>query len=151
MIPFKRELLFHPRLTLYINRPDWEPAFQSPKYMVVLGRSQDLFTYTRVSTVELHKADKAYFEHTILPFSRNRQTHRGYAVLLPRYLDYQRNRQPVFERYFVIKERVESKDFVWFGEQAQQEYWVDPETPEVNGAYRGVEWISFVDDLHETG
>jgi CRISPR-associated protein Cas5t len=44
--PFTRELLFRPRLTLYLNRPEWESAFRSPHYVVTLGRSQDLFTYT---------------------------------------------------------------------------------------------------------
>ena len=46
--PFERELLFQPRLTLYINRPEWEAAFRSPRYAVSLGRSQDLFTYTEI-------------------------------------------------------------------------------------------------------
>src|SRR2546429_5369568 len=44
--PFKRELLFQPKLTLYLNHPEWIDAFRSPHYTVVLGRSQDLFTYT---------------------------------------------------------------------------------------------------------
>ena len=26
--PFRRELLFHPQLTLYLNRPEWAAAFQ---------------------------------------------------------------------------------------------------------------------------
>src|SRR5262249_10153480 len=35
--PFKRDLLFQPRLTLYINRPEWLEAFRHPYYAVVLG------------------------------------------------------------------------------------------------------------------
>src|SRR6185437_2372435 len=35
--PFKRELLFQPRLTLYLTRPDWIDAFRHPHYAVVLG------------------------------------------------------------------------------------------------------------------
>src|SRR6266702_8054062 len=54
--PFKRELLFQPRLTLYLNRPEWIDAFRSPRYAVVLGRSQDLFTYTSFHTIELQQA-----------------------------------------------------------------------------------------------
>ncbi len=153
--PFDRELLFHPRLTLYINRPEWEPHFRHPHYPVVLGRSQDLFTYTQVGLVEIQRADSAYFENTILPYRANRRTYRGYAVLLPRYLDYANKRQATFDRYFIIRDRVESKDFLWFeeqpGEPPTEYYWVDPETPEVNGAHRGLEWISFVEDDNEAG
>jgi len=148
--PFDRELLFRPRLTLYINQPDWEPYFRRPKYAVVLGRSQDLFTYSHVGLVELQQAQSAYFEHTILPYRASRRTHRGYAVLLPRFVDYRRNRHPIFERYFIVRDRIDSKDFLWFGEKPAEQYWVDPETPEINGSHRGVEWISFVEQDYET-
>lgn len=43
--PFRRQLLFRPRLVLYLTRPDWREAFLHPAYPVVLGRSQDLCTY----------------------------------------------------------------------------------------------------------
>lgn len=148
--PFERELLFHPRLTLYINRPEWEDSFRQPRYAVVFGRSQDLFTYSEVKVIELQTASKAYFEHTLLPYQTNRYTHRGYAILLPRYLDYEHRRQPSFEQYFVVRDRIESKDFLRFGDQPEEQYWVDPQTPEINGAYRGIEWISFVDDGNAT-
>ena len=144
--PFERELLFRPRLTLYINRPEWESAFRSPRYAVVLGRSQDLFTYTYVGTVELEQTDRAYFEHTLAPHGMALRTMRGVAVLMPRYLDYARNRAPIFSRYVVIQERVFSDDFYQFSDRPSGPYWVDPTTPEVKGAHLGLTFLSFTGD-----
>lgn len=141
--PFERELFFRPHLTLYINRPDWEPAFRSPRYAVVLGRSQDLFTYISVSAIELQKSETAYFEHTLLPYSTTRYTHRGFAVLMPRYLDYSHQRRPVFARYFVVQEKIHSTDFLWFGEHPPESYWSDPASPEVKGTHLGLSFLSF--------
>jgi len=144
-------LLFQPRLTLYINRPEWEQAFHSPCYPVVLGRSQDLFTYTNVSLVELEEASFAYFEHTLLPYSSTQYTNRGYAVLMPRYLDYKNRRRPTFSRYFIATDRLDSRDhFIWFGEKKTERYWVDPQSPQYKDAYLGLSFLSFVGDEDET-
>lgn len=149
--PFDRELLFQPRLTLYINRPDFEVAFRSPRYAVVLGRSQDLFTYSSVEVVELEQAAHAYFEHTLLPYSTNRYTNRGFAITLPRYLEYNRRRQPRFARYFVVEERLDSRvDFLWFGQRPEQSYWIDPASPEYKDAYRGLSFLGFVGEDDES-
>jgi CRISPR-associated protein Cas5t len=141
--PFERELLLQPRLTLYINQPQWQPAFQSPRYAVVLGRSQDLFTYSDISVIELEQADRAYFENTIAPHDMALQTMRGVTMLMPRYLDYARNRAPTFSRYLVLEERVLSDEFFAFGDRPSGPYWVDPTTPRVKGAYRGLCLLSF--------
>ncbi|MBN1920034.1 MAG: CRISPR-associated protein Cas5 [Anaerolineae bacterium] len=144
--PFRRELLFQPRLTLYLNRPEWENAFRHPRYAVVLGRSQDLFTYTRTEVVDLQPAAQAYFEHTLLPHSMATQVRRGVTVLMPRYLDYARKRAPVFSRYLVLQERVHSADFITFDQPSVQEYWTDPQAPIHNGAALGLAFHSFVGD-----
>lgn len=149
--PFFRELFFFPRLTLYINQVDWLAAFQSPRYPVALGRSQDLFTYTSVEIVTLESAAEAYFEQTLLPYSANRHTSRGYAVLMPRYLDNWQKRYPSFSRYFVVEERISSRDFLWFASRpAELRYWIDPDSPEVRGERRGVAWLGFVGEDDET-
>lgn len=142
--PFQREILFQPRLVLYLNRPEWLPAFRSPRYAVVLGRSQDLFTYTSVEVVELVQADHAYFEHTLLPYSANRHTSRGYAVLMPRYVDNWNGRRPHFDRYFIVQERIHSRDFLWFGQKPEERYWIDPASPEIKGDQLGLQFLSFV-------
>lgn len=144
--PFERSLLFSPRLTLYINRPEWEDAFRCPRYAVVLGRSQDLFTYTEVKVVELVEARRAYFEHTLAPHHMALRTLRGVSVLMPRYLDYARNRAPLFSRYVVLKDRVLSDELVQFSDQPETTYWVDPGTELVKGAHRGVIFLSFTGD-----
>lgn len=148
--PFTRELLFHPRLELYLNHPEWIEAFRSPRFAVVLGRSQDLFTYTQIRTVELVESERAYFEHTLLPYSTAGYTNRGYALQMPRYLDYRRGRRPTFARYFVVQDRVLSDDFLWFGEHPEQRYWIDPESRVVHEAQRGLRFLSFVGDENET-
>lgn len=144
--PFERDLLFQPRLTLYINRPEWEPAFRSPRYTVVLGRSQDLFTYTHVSVIELERADQAYFEHTLAPHQMALRTRRGTTVLMPRYLDYARNRTPFFSRYVVLYEPVLSSKFHEFSDRPNGPYWIDPGTPKMQGAHRGLAFLSFTGD-----
>lgn len=149
--PFDRELLFQPRLMLYLNRTDWEEAFKSPRYAVVLGRSQDLFTYSSVEVTTLDQAPYAYFEHTLLPYNANRYTNRGFAILLPRYLDYKSKRRPTFSRYFVVRERLDSRDdFLWFREKKEQEYWIDPKSPNHKGAHRGLSFLSFVGEDDES-
>ncbi len=146
MNPFDREVLFMPRLTLYLNRPEWIDAFRSPRYAVVLGRSQDLFTYTSVEAIDLEEADEAYFEHTLLPYDTNRHTGRGYAVLMPRYIDGAERRRPTFERYVVVQERVPSTDFLYFGKRPPGRFLVDPDSPEHEGLRRGLSFLGFVGD-----
>jgi CRISPR-associated protein Cas5t len=143
--PFERDLLFRPRLTLYVNKPEWESAFRSPRYAVVLGRSQDLFTYTRVEVIELVQAERAYFEHTLAPHEMALQIGRGVTVLMPRYLDYDHNRTPTFDRYVVVRERVylPSEDGYQFGSLPSGPYWVDPTTVEDKEAHLGLAFLSF--------
>lgn len=143
--PFKRTLLFRPRLVLYLNRPEWEAAFRSPHYAVVLGRSQDLFTYTRVEVVELVRAERAYFEHTLAPYRMALQTGRGYVVLMPRFLDYAQGRAPTFARYVVLNQRLYSGEFLLFAHlPAEREFWVDPTSAEDQGAHLGLAFHTFV-------
>jgi CRISPR-associated protein Cas5t len=148
--PFERHLLFRPRLVLYLNRPEWAAAFRSPRYAVVLGRSQDLFTYTRVETVELAAAQQAYLEHTLMPYEMATATPRGYTVLMPRYLDYHNGRQPAFARYVVLHERVPTSELRTFVGRDAATYWIDPESPEDKGQHLGLVFQSFVGDAHES-
>ena len=146
--PFEREVFFRPRLTLYINRPEWERAFRSPRYAVALGRSQDLFTYTSIAVVDLAQRERAYFEHTLVPHEMALQIGRGVTVLMPRFLDYDNNRQPTFERYFVVKERVTlpDDDLPRFAHLRYGPYWVDPTAPTVKELSLGLAFLSFVKD-----
>jgi CRISPR-associated protein Cas5t len=149
--PFKRTLLFRPRLVLYLNRPEWEMAFRSPHYAVVLGRSQDLFTYTSVSTVELELQPQAYFEHTLAPYQMTLNIASGYALLMPRFLDYMHNRQPSFAKYVVLTRRVRSADFHYFtGYNTATEYWVDPTATKVDGLSLGLWFHTWTGDYDDS-
>lgn len=143
--PFQREILFQPRLTLYINKPDWITAFRSPHYAVVLGRSQDLCAYTDVRVIDVQSQPVAYFEHTLIPFEHPLKPPQGVVLQMPRLLDYERQRRPTFARYVMLKQRVMSDDtrMLAFG-NIPETYWVDPESPEIGGRQRGLIFHSFV-------
>ncbi len=147
--PFKRELLFQPRLVLYLNRPDWIDAFRHPRYTVVLGRSQDLFTYTSVEQLDLEQTAEAYFEHTLLPYAMAVQVGRGMTELLPRYLDYERKRTPTFARYLLLEERVQSKDLWIENGQDAPLFWSDPTSPQVENAHLGLLFHTFTGGNYE--
>lgn len=152
VMPFRRDLLFQPRLTLYLDRLDLLDAFRSPHYAVVLGRSQDLFTYTRVEAVQLLEEDRAFYEHTLLPYSMAARAMQGVVVQMPRYVDYARRRQPVFERYVLLRTRVVDGvggDTLRFRGDSPMLHWVDPAERDRNGVGRGVMWHSFVDKESE--
>jgi CRISPR-associated protein Cas5t len=145
--PFERHLLFRPRLTLYINKPEWAQAFRSPRYAVALGRSQDLFTYTHVEIIETIPAKDAYFEHTLLTYNTNAYTGRGYAILMPRFLDFKRNRYPNFARYFIVKERILTNkpgDFLYMEGKKPDVFWVDSTSSQYEGLHRGLSFLSFI-------
>lgn len=142
--PFRRAIFFKPRLVLYLNRPDWEPAFRNPRYAVVLGRSQDLFTYTSISRVTLEAASEAYFEATLAPYAMARRTGRGVVVLMPRFLDPERSRAPEFERYVVLRDRVLSRELYQVDDGTPAEaYLTDPTAPTVYGLPLGLLFHSF--------
>lgn len=135
IMPFNRELLFNPRLVLYVNRPDWLPAFRSPRFAVVLGRSQDLFTYRKVGLVHLEPHLQAYFEHTLLPGDFAARSRRGVVVMMPRHVDYQQRRRPTFANYVVLHERIRANvdddggDVLRVIKGDDEVFWVDPTEP----------------------
>ncbi len=143
--PFKRTLLFYPRLTLYLNRPEWWSAFHSPRYAVVLGRSQDLCSYTQVEILDLPTADHVYFEHTLLPYSMATQIRTGVVSLLPRYLDPEHNRHPMFDRYLLLQQRIQSREMIRFGDATSSPYFIDPQSPVHDDAQRGLYFHHFVE------
>lgn len=143
--PFQRELLFRPRLTLYLNRLDLAEAFRRPRYAVVLGRSQDLCTYPpgAVQIVTLERQQRVSYEHTLLPLTMGTRTRRGIAVMMPRYLDYGRARQAMFAQYLMLPERVLSSRLdVTYQETVSE--WCDPTVPHIQEHFRAVIWHSFV-------
>ncbi len=139
--PFRRTILFQPRLVLYLNRPEWEAAFRRPRYAVVLGRSQDLATYTSISVLDLVPSEEAYFEHTLLRYEMAAQTSVGIVTLMPRWIDYARNREPSFARYLLLQRRIASQELVRF---TQGGFLTDPTSPSIGGKQLGLVFHSFV-------
>ncbi|MCS7071847.1 MAG: hypothetical protein NZM00_10110, partial [Anaerolinea sp.] len=132
--PFKRELLFQPRLTLYLDRPDWYDAFRSPAFTVTLGRSQDLMRYRAVEQIELQQAETGYIADTYLALSAAAGVRHRTVVTMPRFIDAQRT--PVWGQYALIK-------------QAQawpQLSWCDPGAPRWRGLMQTVWWNSCATD-----
>lgn len=146
MNPFNRELLYNPRLTLYLDQPDLMPYFLSPHYAVVLGRSQDLMTYTDIKVVELEKVAQAFYEHTLVSLT-TAPTVDGiaYSVTMPKFID--ANRQPIWGQYAVIKEAVVfPNENTWqFEGQPPMDIWIDPEvrSPQFPKLSRGIMWHSW--------
>jgi len=130
MNPFRRHLLFAPRFTLYLSYPDLDQlvsAFRSPYYPVVLGRSQDLMTYTDVRIVTLQPSADAYFEGTLLPphftpFIDGSTT----TITLARFID--ERRRPSWAQYAILrgKARFPTQDGI-LPPDAPESVWADPE------------------------
>lgn len=137
--PFRRELLFRPRLTLYIDRPDWYPALRRPRYVVTLGRSQDLMMYESVSRVTLEAVSAAYVEDTLLPLAYQPQPLHRVAASLPRYVSPQRDL--TWGQYTIVRGRQRLN-------AERGSIWVDPDTPRWQDMQRAVTWLSFATD-HE--
>jgi len=144
--PFRRSILFRPRLVLYLNRPDWLEAFRRPRYPVALGRSQDLFMYREVGITELANAEAAYFEHTIMPDDFARRTGAGQVVLMPRFLEVRARRHPTFERYLILQRRVYSREFVRYEGEPPLRFWVDPATADADGICLGLLFHRWMDE-----
>lgn len=145
--PFTRQILLHPRLVLYLNHPEWLDAFRSPRYPVVLGRSQDLACYTSVELVDLEQRADVYFEHTLLPYTMATQTSVGVVALMPRWLDYWQQRRPTFARYVLLQQHLPSRRLLRFDTSPM--YWADTSAPQIKGLPLGLVFHSFVGDADE--
>ncbi|MDX2162944.1 MAG: CRISPR-associated protein Cas5 [bacterium] len=141
--PFQRELLFNPRLTLYLAPERYADAFSRPVYPLALGRSQDLMS--RVGNVELmtlERADRAYFEHTLLPVEYAPRFQRTIAATMARYIN--PRRVPAWGKYAILKDRVLFPDPTDPFRTTYEPVWVDPTSPTVDGLSRGVVLHRFV-------
>ncbi len=151
--PTRRQFLFGCRMTLYLSQPSFGGRFRQPAFAVVLGRSQDLASYTRIDEIDLVAAERGYYEDTILPGDFRRRIGRGTTVLMPRYVAPPPVREAAFEKYIVLKERIydgPEADGILGSRQMLRakdesyELLVDLETPEWHGAHRALVFHSFV-------
>lgn len=140
--PLSRDFFFLPKLTLYVAPPELEGHFRSPRYPVVLGRSQDLASYVSVNLVELERASIAYYEHTLLPVTLG-TAGRGIGITMPRFVDPGHGRAPTFSQYVMMPRRIRAEEAAALAQAGG--HWVDPESPEVGGAHRGLAFLTFAD------
>lgn len=149
MSPQTRELLFKPRLTLYLSNIDLLPYFQSPFYPVVLGRAQDLMTYTRVEIIELQRAEQTFYTGTLLTLMQSAQIGgHSFAVQMPRYID--ENRRTYWGQYAVLPDEKGVTPVVYPSRESLSfenntiDIWIDPQTdarhPYKRDLQRGVIW-----------
>lgn len=140
--PFQRELLFNPRLTLYLAPAYYADAFRQPYFPLALGRSQDLMTCLDVQPVNLESADYAYFEHTLLPADYAPRFQRTIAVTMAKFIDQQR--RPTWGQYALLRDRVPYPS----GEDPYRDryapVWVDRTEPTYQDLPRGVVLHRFV-------
>jgi CRISPR-associated protein Cas5t len=146
--PHLRDFLFKPRLTLYVDPPEFAEAFRSPVFCVVLGRSQDLAEIVSVEEMELEPAEGAYLEHTLLPFSLRPSIAVGVTALMPLYIEPPPERKAHFERFISLRERV----FAGTVERSEglgirrlitrdstlKSWWIDRSTAVYHGVHRAV-------------
>lgn len=148
--PFNRELLFRPKLTLYLSNEDLLPHFLSPRYPVALGRSQDLMTYVSVRVITLQEVTAAFLSDTLLPLDIAAQIGgHTYAVTMPRYIS--PDRIPTWGQYAILRGIVH-----YLGEDGESyqvegsglaKIWVDPEDDARHPAkplQRGIIWHNWV-------
>lgn len=108
--PQKRQFLLRPSMILYLRGTNelletLRKGFMSPHFAYLLGRSQDLATCNSAEYVELYESDRAFYSNTLLPWRLRPFVTVGEPVHMPKFIDYQRLREPVFERYLQIIEK----------------------------------------------
>ena len=149
--PTQRQMLFAPRLVLYLMAEDNDQLFSAlrePKYVVVLGRSQDLAAYRKVERVELCRSKRGYCDGSLLSLECRFRTTAGTVYRLPRFIDPHDQRKVSWGDYLY------SPNLIFWGEgepgprhislSKEDELWVDPTSEEINGNYRVVYWHTFV-------
>jgi CRISPR-associated protein Cas5t len=82
-----REFHVSPRLTVWIDRLDWEHYFRNPIGTSSLGRSQDILTIVDVSIVEVKKVERGRLGGSLLPFSAELQAGGQLVQLVESYVE----------------------------------------------------------------
>jgi len=82
----KREFLTFPELYLYTTNLEFESFFKSPKFPLLLGRTQELAKIDEIKFVELVKTSPVRFGRTVVPLGFKGVA--GPLVSMPLYFDY---------------------------------------------------------------
>lgn len=69
--PYLMEFHIAPKLTLWLNRLDWEQCFLNPIGTPSLGRSQDILKIETVRTIDVKPVSETTISGCMLPFNAN--------------------------------------------------------------------------------
>jgi CRISPR-associated protein Cas5t len=130
-----KEFLFNPEMILYLKGNEetlnkFYEKFNNIEYSYILGRSQDLATCHSVDFIKLNESKKCYFENTILPWDFRKKTVKGFPVLMPKYIDYHKFREPVFEKYLQVSKGdilfyPDKNDFLFYEDEKPERFFAD--------------------------
>jgi CRISPR-associated protein Cas5t len=158
MNPVPREILFQPHLTLYLNAPVMldrlYAAFREPRYLVVLGRSQDLACYRSVEIIETEDRDAGYLQGTLVHWGDRQRFRLGAGMVMPRFIDPEDRRRVIWSPYLLLEGRAfltppdqSEPGAEWVAARADERFVVDPESPPTRrGLRRILNWHSFTAD-----
>ena len=101
---YTREFHVNPRLTIWINRIDWENSFVSPMGSPSLGRSQDLLKITSVRKITVEPVKEGLISGCMIPFSTAIQTSGQLVQLAESYIenDIGMGRTPADSKIFMV-------------------------------------------------
>jgi CRISPR-associated protein Cas5t len=149
MNPFNREMLFKPRLTLYLDNETLVDYFRHPRFAVVLGRAQDLMTYTQIDVIELQHDNRAFYSGTLLPLNLAPAIGgRFVAATMPRFID--EKRQTNWGQYALLPDSTKPPIYPspenFHVPLDEFSILVDAEVPHpyIKGIHRGVIWHSWI-------
>ena len=150
--PSLREMLFQVKMILYLYSEDPDlllSALREPKYVVTLGRSQDLAAYRRVDKVTLVEGEEGYSDGGLLSWECRFHTTAGTVYRLPRFIDPKNRRHVKWGDYLYSPYRL-----TWgegepgprhISRAPGEKLWLDPDSSEINDRHRVVYWHTFVD------
>lgn len=117
-MPIRRQFLVNPTLHLYVPAEDWlRKALRTPRYPLLLGRSQDVAAVERLEEVELTPAQEGDIEGVLLPFPTPGV--QSFVYSLPTYLPTHPPRRPLSVKPFQIvteRQRVRREDGLLYRE-----------------------------------
>jgi len=100
----QREFLFMPRLTLYLPS-EWEKAFRTPRYVLLLGRTQDVAYVESIVRTSLEPVEEGEVSGVLLPFElilKNRGKVQAWLQNLPIAFTNEPHRRPLGMRIFGV-------------------------------------------------
>ncbi|MGC8784638.1 MAG: type I-B CRISPR-associated protein Cas5b [Armatimonadota bacterium] len=117
-MPIRRQFLVRPVLHLYLPVEDWlRRALYTPRYPLLLGRSQDVATVESIEEVELIPAQEGEVEGVLLPFP-SPGVH-SFVYSLPTYLPTHPPRRAFAVKPFQVvsqRQRVKRQDALLYRE-----------------------------------